>query len=200
MTEYLINLSPNQRGYPKSLFSPKKVISNDKEDNPIKKSKTYAYDDSKINSSEEKLSPELIDYLKGIAPESDEDEDQGKYVITKMIYCLFTYDFIIGTKKSYPNHTQSRRSNFQEMETSSDEDIDKTHQKKRRNKDNNKQYMSILTRLTSANPSFVWKISETGPLKSYYLTIFKLSIKWALITDPYNPRARRTGGNILIFF
>ena len=200
MTEYLINLSPNQIGYPKTLFSPKKVISDYKEDNPIKKSKTYAYDDSKINSSEEKLSPELIDYLKGIAPESDEDEDQGKYVITKMIYCLFTYDFIIGTKKSTPNNTKLTRKSFQEIETSSDEDIDIKQQKKRRNKEGKKTYLSILNRLTSANTSFVWKISETGPLKSYYLNIFKLSVKWALITDPYNPRARRTGGNILIFF
>jgi hypothetical protein len=63
---------------------------------------------------------------------------------------------------------------------------------------NTKEFHSILSRLPSANPDLKWNISTLGHSTPSYINLFNLSKKWAMITDPYNPCARRSG--LLIFY
>ena len=38
-----------------------------------KKQKSFAYDDNQINSQEEELSPEILEYLKGVATRREDN-------------------------------------------------------------------------------------------------------------------------------
>jgi hypothetical protein len=82
MMDYLINLSENQICFPKSLYSQTEQNEVDDE-RSFKKQKTFAMDDSQINIAEDKLSPKMIEYLKGITnnTNSGSDNDLSKFLI-----------------------------------------------------------------------------------------------------------------------
>jgi hypothetical protein len=80
MLEYLINLSPTQICFPKSLYSQTKQKEVNDE-RTLKRQKAFAFDESQINQAEDNLSPNMIQYLKGIVNNSDSDEDLSKFII-----------------------------------------------------------------------------------------------------------------------
>ena len=80
------------------------------------------------------------------------------------------------------------------MESSEDEN----YKEKKKKKKIKTEYHGFITRLPSANPDLKWHTNKLGPIKSSYIKAFNLTKKWAMITDPYNPRARRSG--ILFFY
>ena len=79
-------------------------------------------------------------------------------------------------------------------EDSSDENTGYAQNKKRKSSLlKNKEYSSFLTRLEIANPNFKWKKTAIGLASPHYMNALNFSKKLVLITDPYNPKARRTG-------
>ena len=92
MLEYLINLTPSQLCYPEAFYC-QQIFTDDnnklteKEESIAKKPRSgYAVDNTPINTGKS-LTPEMMQYLQGIAQNFDDDD--SKYTIYLKNYISF---------------------------------------------------------------------------------------------------------------